>query len=185
MTALRTISGLALALAAMPAAIAQAPMAMPAMPAPGAGRPVIVPPCAPPAEFAHWGQRHAVAAAIRIGGEHVPELVLDDSVDLALAPIGSLVLAVPLGKPMQPGDHGGIVRFRATMTGTYRIALGGRAWIDVARGPAPLASVAHAMGPACAGIAKLVDFQLVPGDYTIQLSAAVDPAVRIAIARLP
>lgn len=173
MTALRTISGMALALAAMPAAIAQAPMAMPAMPAPGAGRPVIVPPCAPPAEFAHWGQRHAVAAATRIGGEHVPELVLDDSVDLALAPIGSLVLAVPLGKPMQPGDHGGIVRFRATMTGTYRIALGGRAWIDVAR------------GPACAGIAKLVDFQLVPGDYTIQLSAAVDPAVRIAIARLP
>ena len=71
------------------------------------------------------------------------------------------------------------------MSGTYRIALGARAWIDVAHGAAPLASIGHAMGERCAGIAKTVDFALAPGVYTIQLSAAADAVVPIAIKELP
>jgi len=141
--------------------------------------------CAPPPAFASWAKRPPLIAATRAAGTAMPELRLGEAADLTLAPIGSLALAVPLGKLPVAGDHGGIVIVRIASSGTYRIALGARAWIDVAQGATPLASIGHAMGPACAGIAKNVDFALAPGLYTVQISAAADPVVPIAIARLP
>jgi len=171
------------AMAMVMAAAAAAAMAMAVAPAVSAQMPSA--PCAPPSGLAGWAHRHPVGAAARIGGSPVPELHLGDAVDLGLVPIAVLSVAAPLGKPPQESDHGGLVTFRATMSGTYRIALGSRAWIDVAQGGTPLASIGHAMGPACAGIAKQVDFALAPGVYTIQLSAAADAVAPIEIVRLP
>ncbi len=165
-------------------AVAAAPAQVPAPVTPP--HPVlIVPPCVRPPGFPNWGRTHWGAAPIWLGGSPTPPLTLDDTAKLLLAPIGAVKLAVPLGKPAQPDDHGGLVAFHVTASGTYRIALGGRAWIDIVREGKVVASVAHAMGPACSGLAKMVDFRLEPGAYTIQLSAAADPTLRIAITRLP
>ncbi len=143
-------------------------------------------PCAPPAELAGWMSRHPVVAATHAGGDQMPVLAIGDAVDLALAPVGKVGLAAPLGRAAAEGDRAGLVSFRVALSGTYRIALGGHAWIDVvATGVKPLPSVAHGPGPACAGVAKHVDFQLEPGVYVLQLSAADADHLPVMIARLP
>jgi hypothetical protein len=144
----------------------------------------IVPPCAAP-DFPGWGRRPGGAAPVWLKTVPASELAIDDTVYLSLVPIGAVPLAVPLGKPAQPGDRGGLATVHVPAAGIYRIALGARAWIDVVRDGKAVASVAHQMGTPCSGIAKMVDFRFEPGTYTIQLSAAADPTVRIAITRLP
>jgi hypothetical protein len=142
-------------------------------------------PCAPPAELSGWTTRHPVTAAIRLGGNAPPELRLGDAVDLALAPIGQLSLAAPLGKPPSADDRGGMAVFRIALSGTYRIAIGGHAWIDVVKGTHPLMSADHTPGPQCAGIAKKVDFRLEPGSYILQLSAAESDMLPVMIVQVP
>ncbi|WBO22368.1 homogentisate 1,2-dioxygenase [Sphingomonas abietis] len=141
--------------------------------------------CALPHELAGWSQRHAVAAAGHFGGNPVPLLSVGEAVDLALVPLDRLAPVVPLGKAPGPDDKGGLVTFRAALSGTYRIALGGHGWIDVAKGQTPLASIAHSPGPQCAGIAKTVDFQLAAGTYILQISAVEGDSIPVMIARLP
>ena len=64
--------------------------------------------------------------------------------------------------------------------------LGSAAWIDVLRDPTlgtsgvapPIPSVAHAHGPDCTGLRKMVDFDLMPGRHLLQVvgnSTAVLP----------
>jgi hypothetical protein len=142
-------------------------------------------PCIAPRELAGWGQRHGVSAAAHIGGNPVSDLSVGEAVDLALRPIDKVAVIAPLGKGPGPDDRGGIVTFRAALSGTYRVALGGQAWIDVAQGQTPLASVAHAPGPACMGIAKMVDFRLEAGSYILQITAAQSDTIPVMIARLP
>ena len=170
----RAMLGAVLATGAASAAPAQAPT-----------RIVIVPPCAPPPSFPSWRRHPGDAPPPTLRADPAAELPFDETVYLQLAPIGAVTLALPLGKPAGPGDHGGLVTFHAPTAGTYRIGLGGRAWIDVVQGGKAVESFAHAMGTACSGLAKMVDFRLAPGAYTIQLSAAADPTMRIAITRLP
>jgi hypothetical protein len=141
--------------------------------------------CPVPSEFAHWAQRHAVTAATHIGGNPVPDLSVGEAVDLALRPIDKVAVVAPLGKAPGLDDRGGIVTFRAALSGTYRIALGGHAWIDVAKGQTPLVSIAHSAGPQCAGIAKKVDFRLDAGTYILQISAAAGDSIPVMIVRVP
>lgn len=81
-----------------------------------------------------------------------------------------------------PGSFAGRYAFAIDTPGTYRVALSAGAWIDVVdgRGKA-LESIAHTQGPACSGIRKIVDFALAPGAYTLQLSGAKAPALRVLI----
>ena len=101
---------------------------------------------------------------------------------------GTAAVTYPLHpeKPGTPDSYGGLLQFVITARGTYRIVLGSRAWIDVvtAKGVG-VASAAHAMGPACTGIRKMVDFALAPGTYTLQLSGNAETAVSVLVIRLP
>ena len=67
----------------------------------------------------------------------------------------------------------------------YRIALGSGAWIDLISNGKPVISIAHGHGPACTGIRKMVDFDLKPGHYTLQISANADQQTSLLIAPLP
>jgi hypothetical protein len=113
-----------------------------------------------------------IAAARTLGGEPHPALTLAEPAHLALVEARKLILISPPGKPVGEADKGGLVRLHIAMSGTYRIALGGKAWIDVVAKGRSLESVAHSHGAPCSGIAKQVDFTLAPGDYTIQLTEA-------------
>ncbi len=76
------------------------------------------------------------------------------------------------------------MNFHIDAAGTYGIALDQRGWIDViplAKGSAPLKSVAHGHGPDCSSIRKIVRFRLEPGDYRLALTGVELPLVKVML----
>ena len=69
-----------------------------------------------------------------------------------------------------------------TRPGTYRVALGAGAWVDMLRDGKAIASTAHGHGPACSGIRKIVDFPLTPGSYVLQLAGSPDANIPVLVA---
>lgn len=113
--------------------------------------------------------------------------------DTAPAPVLGKAFVVPATDPAtirgllpselaRPGGAA-LVPFEVTENATYRIAVSTRAWIDVAAGKAIAKSTGHSHGPACSGIAKMVDFPLRRGRYALHLSGIGAPSVRVLIAR--
>jgi hypothetical protein len=92
--------------------------------------------------------------------------------------------AAPPEKPAEPKSFGGTIRFTVPEGGTYRIALGSAAWLDVVQSGKTVASVNHAHGPNCTGIRKLVDFPLTPGDVVLQIANSAKPEMTVLVARL-
>ena len=137
--------------------------------------PVIAQPCAPPPALEAWA---SPAAAI-------PGRPLAIGRALIVPLSGTPRYAVPPARAAKAGAMGAAVPFVVATVGSYRVALGTPAWIDVVRAGKPVASAAHAHGTACTGIAKTVDFTLSPGRYVLQLSGAGRPAATLLIARLP
>ncbi|MBV9841512.1 MAG: hypothetical protein JOY99_08290 [Sphingomonadaceae bacterium] len=86
---------------------------------------------------------------------------------------------------IQASDAGctGTTQLEVVTAGTYAIAMSGAGWIDVIGPRGPVASVAHAHGDICSGVAKAVDFPLQPGSYRINLSRVGGRAVRLSAIR--
>jgi hypothetical protein len=91
-------------------------------------------------------------------------------------------------QPEKPGgavSHGGMFELKIDKAGTYVVALGSGAWIDVLKDGKPLVSTAHSHGPDCSTLRKMVDFPLEPGRYVLQVSANADAKLPILLARRP
>ncbi len=138
-----------------------------------------------PAMPSVWQGAHDVAAARSLAGNPNPMLTLDVPVTAALAPAEGLTFAAPLDKPVASGDRGGLLVFHIGLSGTYRFALGGKAWINVVQRGMSLPSAAHAHGKPCSEVAKMVDFTLAPGDYILQLSDTQVASMPVLLTRLP
>ena len=138
-----------------------------------------------PAELASWPSRTPIAASADSAGLDAATLAVGEAHDLALRPTPDLHYAL---RPQNPGgsvSHGGMARFTVAQAGTYRVAIGSAAWIDVIAGDKALVSVAHGRGPACSGIRKMVDFALQPGSYVLQIAGNGAPMLPVLVARLP
>lgn len=164
-------------LALMLAALAPVP-ALAAEPSPCPATPV-----PPPAELVGWADASRQGAGRT--GTAAPLVPVGKPVDLALLPIGGVRFAAAPGKTGEPDSQGGIVRLDIARAGTYRIALSGPAWIDVVRSGKASVSVAHAHGPACSGIRKLVDYRLTPGRHDLQIAGSRAASVRVMVVALP
>lgn len=165
-----------LAFAALPGAAAMAQEAEPVCPRDA--QPL-------PAALAGWPQRTALAAGVRANDLAAATLTPGKGVDLALRPTPEVSYAL---RPERPGgsvSHGGMVAFAAPEAGTYRVALGSAAWIDVVHDGQAMTSVAHGRGPACSGVRKMVDFALQPGTYILQIVGNGSAALPVMVARLP
>lgn len=132
-----------------------------------------------PTEFATWSDRTPVTAGTT--PRTAPVLSLGRGADVTLA-AGFVPVATP-AQAAAPGTPGGLAMFQIARAGTYRVALGAPAWIDVVRQGRVLPSVAHGHGPTCTGIRKIVDFRLRPGRYVLQLTGATAPTLPVLIAR--
>lgn len=129
--------------------------------------------CEPiPAEWAGWSTGAPLSGDLRAGGRN----------EMALAPVGSVKLAAAPVKPPVTGLYAGTAAFDVAKAGRVRIALDQGAWIDVVKDGAIVKSVAHGHGPKCSGIRKIVDFDLMPGRYTVQIVNA--PKDRIGVMAL-
>lgn len=83
----------------------------------------------------------------------------------------------PERKP-DPFKYGGLVPIEVKKAGRLIVALDAGAWIDLVRDAKFVKSAAHGHGPACSGIRKMVEFDVVPGRYVLQISSAPAASVR-------
>ena len=87
----------------------------------------------------------------------------------------------PMPHAPKPGTFLGGFPVSIAKAGTYRIALSHGAWIDVVGPNGAATSTAHAHGPACSGIAKIVSFDLTPGTWQLQVSDAKGPNLAVMV----
>lgn len=138
-------------------------------------------PVAPPAEFAAWTGAQPLTAAITPAEAQGVALPIGTARKLALA-FGAQVTYAAAPERLDAGaGKAGLVGFTVAKAGVYRVALSAGAWIEVIRDGKLAKSVAHGHGPECSGIRKIVDFQLAPGRYVLQLTASDQPEVTALI----
>lgn len=135
-----------------------------------------------PTSLVGWNDRTDVVAGVSPGQGGT--VIVGKGANVSLHPARHLSLAPAPAKAAAADSSGGTLAFMVTDAATYRVALGAAAWIDVVQGGKALASAAHAHGPKCTGIAKVVDFKLTPGTYAIQLSGSATPTIPLMVAKL-
>ncbi|MFV0623464.1 homogentisate 1,2-dioxygenase [Sphingomonas sp. ac-8] len=140
-------------------------------------------PAPPPAELAGWSAGRPVRAGATAAGAAL--LPIGHGVVATLLPTPKVRYAVRPEKPGGSVSNGGLFAFSVPTAGRYRIALGSGAWIDVLSGTTPATSVAHEHGPDCTGIRKMVDFDLQPGRYLLQVAGNGSPTLPLMVARVP
>jgi hypothetical protein len=109
-------------------------------------------------------------------------IAIGQGTGLMLQPVERVSFPIAPERAPAPDSFGGVYTFNVTTAGTYRIVLEAGAWIDLVRGKESLKSVAHTEGAACSTIRKIVDFDLTPGLYKLQLSGAKKAPMRVLIA---
>ena len=137
-----------------------------------------------PAELAGWATGTPLAAATTPTALAKALVKIGSRSDLALAPTPQVSFATTPNKAPAPTTNSGMVIFTVTTAGTYRVALGTSAWINVVQGGKFLSSTAHTHKLGCAGVRKLVDFALTPGNYVLQIEGGRDAVAGVLIARL-
>lgn len=139
------------------------------------------PPNAPPlpAAMRPWQGRAAqVNGGFQGSG---PQLEAGVVAEVSLQPVATVTWRHAPGRAPAAGTRAGLIDFEADFAGTYRMALSSDVWLDVVGPNGPVASSGQALGPACSGIDRIVDFRLQPGRYTIQLSGVRDATIRFMI----
>lgn len=138
-----------------------------------------------PAELEGWSTASPLEAATGPAKLAKARLTVGSAVTAELARTSGVTYEVRPEKPGGSVSYGGLFGFEVKQEGTYRIALGSGAWIDVLKGKKAIASSAHGHGPDCSGIRKMVDFPLKSGRYTLQIAANGQPQLPLLITRLP
>ena len=134
-----------------------------------------------PAGLSGWSEQIPVTAGTKNGDGAT--LSLGQAATVTLHRGSTLTLAPAPAKPPAPDSFGGTLAFSIAQAGTYRVALGGSAWVDILRDGKRMISTAHDHGPKCTGIAKIVDFKLDPGTYVVQLSNAKSNAIAALVVK--
>ena len=132
-----------------------------------------------PPELSGWSQQVPVSAGVKPGDGAA--VTVGQAALVALHPAAHLALA-PVAKAAT--GNGGTLTLAIETPGTYRLALGGKAWVDLVQQGKALTSSAHAHGPKCTGVAKMVDFKFAAGTYTIQLSGSQAETLALLVAKL-
>ena len=158
--------------AALPAAAFAAPAA-PSCPA----TPVL------PPELADWS-RDASSKTIYAFG---------DDLGADWSSLGAARTALPLHRfeslrygvapERKPDVHkfGGMIPIEVKKAGRLIVALDAGAWIDLVREGTVVKSVTHGHGPACSGIRKMVEFDVTPGRYQLQIVNAPSASIHAMV----
>nr|WP_298798417.1 hypothetical protein [uncultured Acetobacter sp.] len=132
-----------------------------------------------------WAEPAAVTAAATPEGLDAVALTTGKAVAAKLRSTAEMHYAV---RPEQPGGQvssGGMFAFDVPASGTYRVMLGSRAWLDVVQNDKTILSSGHNRGPACSGIGKMVDFPLSAGRAVIEVSGSGKPDMQLMVIQPP
>lgn len=146
--------------------------------------PVCAAPVALTGDLAAWASPGDRTAATDVAGLAAATLAIGEAARVKLLPTPAVRYPLRPEKPGGSVSFGGLVGLHVTAPGTYRIALGSGAWIDLVAGGKAVVSTAHGHGPDCSGIRKMVDFPLTPGDYTLQIAANGADAITVLAVNL-
>lgn len=135
-------------------------------------------------ELAPFASRTPAAAASASADLGKATITVGKAVDATLVAMEKVGYGVQPEQAPPKASYGGMYNVRIDTAGTYRVVLGGRAWIDVVRDGKTIASTSHGEKP-CAGVQKAVEFPLTPGAYVIQLSGSTATTVGMLVARKP
>lgn len=139
-----------------------------------------------PADLAGWDAPQPLIAAKDAAGLNAAELTLGQAANATL--IRTAEVEYPV-RPERPGgsvSYGGLFRFAVAEAGTYRVAIGSAAWIDVlSPGNERVQSGKFGHGPECSGIRKMVEFTLSPGIHTLLIAANGQPQMPVLVNRVP
>jgi hypothetical protein len=138
-----------------------------------------------PAELAGWTDKTPLSAASVAADLSSSSLTPGKAFLAALPATPSVTYVVAPEKPGDPASHGGLFDLTIPTTGTYVVALGAGAWVDVLRDGASVRSSSHGHGPACSTVRKIVAFELQPGRHVVQIVGSVPAALPIMVARRP
>ena len=131
-----------------------------------------------PSELAGWSQQTPVSAGVKAG--EGATLEVGHAALVSLHPAKHLAF-----KTDGAADaNGGTLALAVTKAGTYRVALGEAASIDLIADGKAVTIAARAAGPRCTGVKRLVDFTLKPGNYTVQLSGSAADSVALLVVRV-
>jgi hypothetical protein len=142
-------------------------------------------PVAPPPELTGWVGRTPLRAASKADALGAATIMPGKGADAVLLSAPDVTFPV---RPSHPGgtvSYGGLVGITVREAGTYRVAIGSGAWLEMVRDGQALVSTAHSPGPACTGVRKMVDFALVPGSYLLEISGNGTPTLPLLVTRLP
>lgn len=135
-----------------------------------------------PPDLAGWSRMTPLVAGA--APAKAAPLTIGTGVKATLLPTATLIYAAAPEKPGAPGTSGGLFAVQIATAGRYRVALGAAAWIDMVQDGKPITSVAHAHGPACSPVRKMVDFDLRPGRYLLQVAGAPASTLGLLVAKL-
>lgn len=142
-------------------------------------------PVAPPSELARWSAAQPALAAADPASAAKSQVTEGQAIEARLNERAALRFAAQPEKADGSDSYGGLFAFPVKAAGTYRIAMGAAAWVDVVSDGKAVASTAHGHGPACTGIRKMVDFPLAKGEHLIQIAGSAVPTIRLLAVRLP
>jgi len=138
-----------------------------------------------PAELKGWTAKVPLVAAT--GAEGLAKAALTPG-QAYLSTLSATPSVTYLAQPEKPGgsvSHGGLFSLTVPTAGTFVVALGTAAWIDLLKDGAPVVSASHGRGPTCSTLRKIVAFDLQPGRYVVQISANGPAELPIMVAQRP
>jgi hypothetical protein len=144
-----------------------------------------------PPELAAWTTRKHLLAARDTRSLSGARIDPGKAIEGGLRPTSEMRYAQRPEKPGGSVSFGGLYTFSVADAGSYRVALGAAAWVDVVKAGAKagngsvMTSTAHGHGPDCSGIRKMVDFTLQPGTYLLQISGNAMDRLPLLVTRLP
>jgi hypothetical protein len=158
-------------------------------------------PASPTGELSTWTQPGPLTAAATMAQIDEAGLEIGKAATVTLLRAGKVAYPVRAGSPWarraarasgRAGDragtrrgYGGLIHFDIAQPGTYRIALASAGRIDVEKDGRAYPSTAHGRGAECTGIRKIVNFELTPGRYTLQISDNAAAHTKVMLARMP
>ena len=141
-------------------------------------------PCPAPTPPLSESRAPSLAAATDTKSLVQAKLTVGKRIEAMLAATDTVRYVLTPAKPAAPGSVGGMLSLTITLPGTYRVAIGTGAWVDLVRRGKALKSIAHDHAPACSAFRKMVDFALTPGRYVLQMEGSKDANTPVLVTRL-